>query len=162
MKNTGRGYLTTYQQKGRRIHAFLRSLTVEAALIPGLAGLTLLGVDQYRESHILHSFFSVPVGSYSPDRQFFRCCRELPSERLLAITEISVASFAAWCVVSTVSQEEHIVHMEGVSPSSVHTKLCKKESDNAEGRNLTCQGLTFLPPDVAAPLLHMEGNVECF
>ena len=54
--------LSTDLQKGGGIHAFLGRLTAEAAPFPGLAELTLLGVDRDGGAHILHSLFSVPVG----------------------------------------------------------------------------------------------------
>ena len=54
-------------------HAFLGRITAEATPVPGLAGLALLGADRDGGSHILHSFFSVPVGPYDPYRLFFGC-----------------------------------------------------------------------------------------
>ena len=32
-------------------------------------------------------------------------------------------------------------------------------SGKGEGRNLSFQGLTFLPPDASVPLIHLEGSV---
>ena len=141
--------------KGGGVKAFLGRLTAEAAPFPGLSGISLLGVDQDGGSHILHSFFSVPVGPYDLDRQLFGCRGELPSEGIPAITEIPVVSFAARRGVSTVPREDHNVHLEGVSPSSWRTTPCKRANYKSEGRNLACWGLTFLPPDVAAPLLQL-------
>ena len=79
--------LSTDLQKGGGLHTFLGRLTAEAAAVPGLAELTLLGVDQDGGEHILHSLFSVPVGPYDPDRRLFGCRGELPEEGLPAITE---------------------------------------------------------------------------
>ena len=45
--------LSTDLRKGGGLHAFLGRLTAEAAAVPGLAELTLLGVDQDGGSHIL-------------------------------------------------------------------------------------------------------------
>ena len=59
--------LSTDLRKGGGLHAFLGRLTAEAAAVPGLAELTLLGVDQDGGAHILHSLFSVPVVPYDPD-----------------------------------------------------------------------------------------------
>ena len=87
------------------------------AAVPGLAELTLLGIDQDGGAHILHSLFSVPVGPYDPERRLFGCRGELSTEGLPAITEISVASFAALCAVSAVSRQDHRVHLEGFPPS---------------------------------------------
>ena len=66
-------------RKGGGLHAFLGRLTAEAAAVPGLAELTLLGVDQDGGAHILHSLFSVLVGPYDPDRRLFGCRGELPT-----------------------------------------------------------------------------------
>ena len=82
-----------------------------------MAELTLLGVDWNIGAHILHLFFYVLVGPYDPDRGLFGCRGELPSEGTPAITEITVASFAALRSVSTVSREDHRVHLEGFPPS---------------------------------------------
>ena len=70
---------------------------------------------------MLQSFFSVPVGMYDPERRLFGCCGELPSEGLPMITEIPVASFAVRRFIGAVIQEDHIVLVEGVSPSIWHT-----------------------------------------
>ena len=75
------------------VYSFLGRLTAKVAPVPGLAELTLLGVDRYGGAHILHSLFSVLVGPYDPDRRLFGCRGELPAEGLPAITEILVASF---------------------------------------------------------------------
>ena len=56
--------LSTDLRKGGGLHVFLGRLTAEAAVVPGLADLTLLGVDQDGGANILHSLFSVPVGPY--------------------------------------------------------------------------------------------------
>ena len=82
MNDNDGGYLPTELQKGGGIHAFLGCIMAEAAPVPGLEDIMLLGVDRDGGLHILHSLFSVPVGSYDPVRQLFRCCRELPSEGL--------------------------------------------------------------------------------
>ena len=118
--------LSTDLQKGGGLHAFLGRLTAEAAPVPGLAELTLLGVDQDGGAHILHSLFSVPVGPYDPDRRLFGCHGELPTEGLPAITEIPVASFVALRAVSAVSREDHRVHLEGVPPSGWQTMPCER------------------------------------
>ena len=80
MKESGGGSLPTELWKGWGVHAFLGSLTDDSSPVPGLTGLTLLGVDQDGESHILQSFFFVPVGPYGLDSQLFGCREELPSE----------------------------------------------------------------------------------
>ena len=102
---------STDLRKGGGLHAFLGRLTAEVAPVPGLAELTLLGVDQDGGAHILHSLFSVPVVPYDPYRWLFGYRRELPIEGLPAITEIPMASFEALRAVSAVSREDHRVHL---------------------------------------------------
>ena len=128
----------------------------------GLAELTLMGVEWDRGAHILHSLFSVPVGPYDPDRRLFGCRGELPPEGLPAITNIPVASFAALRAVSALSREDHRVHLEGPPPSGWRTAPCGRASNKEEGRSLSCQGLTILPPDATASLFHLEGSVGKF
>ena len=151
--------LYTEQQKSGGIHAFLGRLTVEATPVPGLGGLTLLGVNQDREAHILHSLFSVPVVLYNPDRQLFGCCGEQSPEGIPAITDIPVASFATWRDISTVFLDDHIFYVEGVLPSSWQKMPYERASDKAEGRNLTYWGLTFLSPDEVVLLINAKGNM---
>ena len=59
--------LLTYLQKGGGVQKFLGRIMDEAAPVPGIANLTLLGVEKDREAHILHSLFSVSVGPYNPN-----------------------------------------------------------------------------------------------
>ena len=154
--------LPTEIQKGGGIHTFLGRLNSEAALVHGLAGLTVLGVDQDGGVHILHSLFSVPVGPYGPDRWLFGWRRKLTLEGIPEITEILVNSFAAHRGVSAMLQEDHIVHLEGVSPSNWQTTPCERSSRKAKVRNLAFRGLNFLSPDAAALLIHLEENVADF
>ena len=108
---------------------------------------------------MLHSFFSVPVGPYHPEQRLFRCRGELPSEGLPEITDIPVASFAVRRVVIIVPREYHIFHVEVVLPSIWRATPCERESGDAERRNLASWGLTLLPPDAAAPLIHVTGKI---
>ena len=78
--------------------------------------ITSIAVNQDDESHILHYLFSVLVGPCDLECCLFGCCRELPSEGLPAIKEIPMASFEAQRIISAVSQEDHIVHLEGALP----------------------------------------------
>ena len=133
----------------------LGRLTAVAVPVPGIAELTLLGVDRDGGAHILHSILSVPVGPYDPDRIFFGCRGELFSEGLPTTNEITVASFVAQRVSSSVSREDHIVHLEVVPPYCWRTTPCKRARGKGEGKKLSCRGLTLLPPDEIAPLLHI-------
>ena len=56
-------------RKGGGVHAFLVRLAAEAAPVPGITELTLLGVERDEGSHILHLPFSLLVGSYNPIRK---------------------------------------------------------------------------------------------
>ena len=125
--------LSTELQKGGGIHAFLVRLTAEAAPVPGLAELTILGVDCYGGAHILHLLFYVPVGPYDQNRMLLGCRGELPPEGLPSITNIQVASFGALRAISAVSREDHRVHLEGVPPSGCQMTPCKRASTNEEG-----------------------------
>ena len=96
-------------QEGWGIHAFLGRITTEAAPVPGLAGITLLGVYRDGGSHILHSFFSAQFRPYDMNRWLFRCRGKLSFQGIPAITEIPVTSFAARSVIRDVQHEYHIV-----------------------------------------------------
>ena len=154
--------LSTNLWKGGRIHAFVGRLTAVASPVPELAELTLLDFDQDVGAHMFHLLLSVPVGTYDLDWRLFRCCGELPPERLPTITNIPVASFGALHAVSTVSRDDHRVHLEGVRPSGWQTMPCDRASSNEEVRSLFWQGLAFLTPDASAPLFHMEGSFSSF
>ena len=90
------------------------------------------------------------------------CHGEIPPEVLPAIAEIPVASFGALFSVNAVSRDNHRVHLEEVFPSGWQTIPCKREISKEEVLSLSCQGLTFLPPDAAAPIFHLEGSVSAF
>ena len=100
-------------RKGGGLHAFLGRLTAEAAPVPEIAELTILGVNRDGVSHILHLLFSIPVGPYHPNRRLFGRRGEIPPEGLPAITKIPVASFGALRAVNAVSRDEHQAHLEG-------------------------------------------------
>ena len=59
-------------------------------------------------------------------------------------------------------QEDHIVHLEGFFSSSCWKTPCERESGKAKERDLTWRGITFLPMDAAASLVHLEGNMAEF
>ena len=90
-------------QKGVGLHAFLVRLTAEVVTVMGLADLTLPGVDQDGEAHIIHSLFSVPVGAYDPKQRLFGIHGEIPPKGLPAITKIPMSSFGALRAVNDVS-----------------------------------------------------------
>ena len=73
-----------------------------------------------------------------------------------------MASFGERFSVSTMSRDDHQVHLEGVPPSSWKTKPFKRAIDKGEGRSLSFQGLTFFPTDAYAHLFHLGGSVGEF
>ena len=154
--------LSTKIRKGGVIHAFLGRLMAEAATVLGLAELTLLGVGRDGGAHILHSLFSGPVGPYGPNRRLFGCRGELPPEGLPTNTKIPVASFGALRAVKNMSWDDYRVHLEGSPPSSCQTMPYEREISKEEGQSLSCRRLTFLPPDAATPLFHLEVSIGAF
>ena len=54
------------------------------------------------------------------------------------------------------------MHLEGIPPSGWQTMPCERVNHKEDGRSLSCRGLTFLPPDAAATLFHLEGSVGEF
>ena len=110
-------------------------LTTEAAPAPDLDRLALLVVEWDGKTYVMHSYFSVLVGPYDPERRLFGCRGEIPSEGLPAITDIPVISFAVCPIVRNIPLENHIVHVEGVSTSIWWMKPCNRGIGKAEGRN---------------------------
>ena len=91
----------------------------------------------------MHYFLSVPARPYDPEQRLLGCCGELHLEGLPANTEITMASFAARRVISAVLLEYHILHVEGVSVSIWWMTPCERASGEAEGRNLSFQGVNY-------------------
>ena len=67
--------------------------------------------------------------------------------------------FAARRDISAVFLDDHIVHVEGFLPSSWQKIPYGRATGKAEGQNLTYQGLTFISPDAAVPLINAKGNI---
>ena len=124
--------------------------------------LTILGVYLDGGAQILHLLFSITVGNYNPDWRLFGCHGEIPPEGLPKITKIPVAFFGVGRAVSATYWEDHQEYLEGSPPSGWQTLTYKRASVKGEGRNLSCRGITFLPPDAATPIFHMEGSVIKF
>ena len=95
---------------GQGIHAFLGHLTSGVYLVPGLDLLALLGVDQDRTVHILHSFFSIPAVLYYMDRRLLNFPRVLPSEGLPSVTDILFDASAVRRAIYAVLGADHQVH----------------------------------------------------
>ena len=60
------------------------------------------------------------------------------------------------------SWEDHRVYLEGVPPYGLQTTPYERASSKEEVQSLPCRRLTFLPPDAAAPLFHLEWSVGEF
>ena len=52
---------TPEERTGRGLHAFLSHLALGEVPVPGLEKVTLVGVDEDRRVHLMHSLFSVRV-----------------------------------------------------------------------------------------------------
>ena len=52
---------TPEERTGRVLHAFLSHLALGEVPVPGLDRVTLVGVDEDRRVHLMHSLFSVCV-----------------------------------------------------------------------------------------------------
>ena len=128
-------------------------------MVPFMTRLSLLAVDRNGEAHVLHSFFSVPVGPYDPERRLFRCRGELPSEGLPLSADISAPSFALRRIAITVMKEYHIAHVELVPPLDWRTRTCKRASIKSEVQDLACRGLAFLPLDMSTLLFNASANI---
>ena len=102
------------------------------------------------------------VGTYDPEQRLFWCRRYLPLEGIPAITEISVASFGELLSISAVSCDEHRLHLEVFSTFGLQRILYERASSKEDGRSLFCWGPTFLSPDAAAPLFHLEVSINAF
>ena len=125
----------------------------------GMERLALLGVDRGGTVHALHSFFSIPIGSYFTEGRLIAFSGKLPTERLPPVIDLPVASFMVWCAVCTVPREYHIVHMvyvEGIPPSNWQSMPCKRVGKNTESRELACQGLTPLAQNGTLFLLGLD------
>ena len=79
---------TPEERTGRGLHAFLPHLALGEVPVPGLERVTLVGIDEDRRVHLMHSLFSVRVNVYSTECRLFACLGELPAEGLPQVTEI--------------------------------------------------------------------------
>ena len=69
-------------------------------------------------------------------------------------------SFLVRRSVRVVPRADHIIHLEGVSPSTRKATPCERVGKAADGgRDLACQGLTFFTPDGASCMLDTSCNI---
>ena len=76
------------------------------------------------------------------------------------MVDIPVEDFAVRRIVRAILQAYHMVHLEGVSPPIWKYMPCKRVVKLLERvRNLLCQGMTFVPLDIASILLGNSLNI---
>ena len=163
VKKEDGGKLSPEKRSGQVVHSFLAHLAHLASgadPIPGFERVRLLQVDPDGLVHVLHSMFSVPVDLYSSARRLFAYWGELPLEGLPPVGEFPVDAFLVRHSVRAVPREDCISQLEGVSPYAWQATPCKRVGKAAEGgRNLACQGITFVTPDGASRLLNTSCNI---
>ena len=60
--------------------------------------------------------------------------------------ELTVESFAVWRFIHAVLGDDHMIHLEGVTPLICKYMPCKRAVKLLSGgHNLLCQGMTFAP-----------------
>ena len=64
----------------------------------------------------MHSLFPVPIGLYSMARWLFAFIGDLPDECLPTMEEIPVEAFAVRCNMHAAPRDDHMSHLEGVTP----------------------------------------------
>ena len=84
--------------------------------VPGFKRVALLQVNLDRTVHILNLLFSVPVGPYSTARRIIACRGEPTSEGLPPLVDLPMEDIGVRRSVRAVQREEHISHLEGVTP----------------------------------------------
>ena len=142
------------------VHYLLDHLASGVDPIPRFERVVLLQVDPDRAVHILHSLLSVPVDLYSTAQRLFEFRGELPHKGLPPVVEFPVDAFGVRRSVRAVLREDHIIHLEGVSPSACQATPYERVGKASEGGcDLACQGLTFVTPDGATRLLNTSCNI---
>ena len=112
------GLLSLKKRSGRGVESFLAHLASGVDPVPGFERVGLLQVEPDGMVHVLHSMLSVPVDIYSTARRLFACRGELPLEGLPPVVELPVDVLLVRRSVCAVLRDYHIIHLEGVSPSS--------------------------------------------
>ena len=107
---------TPEERTGQGLHFFLSHLALGEVPVPGLERVTLVGVDEDRRMHLMHSLFSVRVDIYSTEFRLFACLRKLPVKGLPPVMEILPDFFVARRSVRAVPHIDHIAHLGGISP----------------------------------------------
>ena len=153
------GYLSSEILTGRGLHAFLGHLASGVEPYPGLERLYLLGVDREGTVHVLHSFFSVPVGCYSTERRLLDFNGELPRMDSLQ-WRISLWPPLQYSAPSAPPpREDHLVHAERMTSSIWQKSSYERTGKHIEDiKVLACRGLTFFTPDDASCLLGQGAN----
>ena len=154
------GGLYSEIRSGIGIYTLLWNLDSKVDPAPGMEHLALLGVDRDGRVHVLHSFFSIPVGRYSTERRLLDFSGDLSPEGIPTVTDPPVYAFAVQRIIFTVPREDQLVHIEGTPPSIWKMKPCKREGKQTEdSKYLSCRGLTCLPSDGTSCLLGQDTNI---
>ena len=110
--------------------------------------------------HPLHLLFSVPVGLYSTAWRIFACRGEPPKKSRPPVADLPVDAFGVRRYMRAILREDHVSHLEGVTPSVWQAMPCERVGGTAEvGHDLDYQGLTFVAPEGAARLLDTAFNI---
>ena len=76
------------------------------------------------------------------------------------MVELPVDAFLVRRSVRAVLRADNIIHLEGVSHSAWQETPCGMTGKAAKGgRDLSCQGITFVTPDSASRLLNTSRNI---
>ena len=129
-------------------------------MVPGFERVALMQVDQDGTMHLLHLLLSVPVDLYSTSRRLFNFRVDLSINGFLPFVELPVDVFRVQRSVLAVPRADHVSRLEGVTPYVWQARPCKRVTNSEEGgRNLACQGLTFMSLDSVARLLETSANI---
>ena len=147
----------------RSIHSlyyFLGHLASGVDPVPGFEWLALKGFQQDRNLHLLHLLFSVPFGLYSMTRRLFTCRVEIHSKVLHIVLDLPMDDFAVRRSVYAVLRADHVSHLEGVTPYVWKSMPCNRSVKLSYGkRDLSCRGMTFVPPDGDSVFLDSTPNI---
>ena len=130
------------------LHSFLAHLVLVVYLVPGLDHLCVLGINQDRMVHILHSLFSVTVKLYSTISCLFTFWVELPDEGLPLVVKMPVEAFVVRRSMRTVAQADHVSHLGGCLPAQLAGNSLRVGGEALDRKlQLGVQGVTLVFPD---------------
>ena len=74
------------------------------------------------------------------------------------MTDIPVTFFAVRRAICAILSEDHLVHVEGIPPSSCQTTKQERAGEHNDSQDQSCRGITFFTPDGTSCLLGL-GNI---